>query len=382
MIYSQDKLLPWAQAAIGHLDDINLFDAHVHLGIHDPAGLEAVEEEAVEALEQVGSRALVFPLKEPSGYREYNQHMVELAERRPERFRALCRLDPADDPLAELERCLDAGAVGLKLHPRGEGFEIGDERLDRVFAAADERRLPIMIHAGVGDPAVGTQTLERAERHPDARFILAHCAVGAFEQAVPRARDLFNVYFDTSWWNPADLWALLRMVRPCQILYASDIPFGGPAEAIVLTARLAIQAGLDDEQLRSVMGGQLQRLVDHDEPLFLGDAPDDVEALAPELERLYVTLCTAVEPMLRGEDPGQGLELARAAASDPHGPYAEIIASVASLLELAEGREDADPLRPLRTPGFDLVLAAAVVARTPLAAVPAQDQIGELSASP
>jgi uncharacterized protein len=370
VIYSQDELMPWVRAAIGHLDGLDLFDAHVHLGIHDPAGLEAVEEEAVEALEQVGSRALVFPLKEPAGYREYNQHMIELAARRPERFRALCRLDPADDPLAELERCLDAGAVGLKLHPRGEGFEIGDERLDAVFAAADERRLPIMIHAGVGDPAVGVQTLERAERHPDARFILAHCAVGAFEQAVPRARELLNVYFDTSWWNPADLWALMRLVRPCQVLYASDIPFGGPGEAVVITARLAVQAGLSDDQQRSIMGGQLQRLVDGDEPLFLGDAPAEVEPLAPELERLYVTLCTAVEPMLRGEPAGQGLDLARTAASRPDGPHAEVIASVAELLKLADGREDPDPLRPLRTPGFDLVLAAAVVARTPRAAVP------------
>jgi predicted TIM-barrel fold metal-dependent hydrolase len=379
-MYSQNQLLPWARALHQHVDDLALYDAHVHLGIHDPAGLEVVEEEALSALEQVDSRALIFPLKEPSGYRAYNQHMLDLADEHPDRLRALCRLDPADDPLRELERCLDAGAVGLKLHPRGEGFEIADERLDAVFAAADERRLPIMIHAGVGDPAVGTQTIERAEQHPDARFILAHCAVGAFEQAVPRARDLFNVYFDTSWWNPADLWALFRLVRPCQILYASDIPFASPAEGLVLTGRLAIQAGLTDGQLRSVMGEQLEQLVEHEEPLFLGDAPAEIDALAPELERLYVTLCTAVEPMLRGEQPGQGLELAKAACSNPDGPYAEVIASVAALLDLAERQDEPDPLRPLRTPGFDLVLAAAVVARTPAAGLPALDEVRELAA--
>jgi uncharacterized protein len=43
---------------------------------------------------------------------------------------------------------------------------------------------------------------------------------------------------------------------------------------------------------------------------------------------------------------------------------------VRRLLEDAEGREEPDPLRPLRTPGFDLVLAAAAVARTPRAALP------------
>jgi hypothetical protein len=51
-------------------------------------------------------------------------------------------------------------------------IEIADRRLGGVFAAAQERRLLIMIHAGVGDPAVGTQTLQRAKGHPEARLIL------------------------------------------------------------------------------------------------------------------------------------------------------------------------------------------------------------------
>ncbi|MCW2958736.1 MAG: hypothetical protein JWP18_1539 [Solirubrobacterales bacterium] len=378
-MYSQNDLMPWVDALANDVPDAARFDAHVPVGLHDPAGLLALEDEAIAALEQVGAQALVFPLKEPDGYREANRHMTELARQHPERLRALCRLDPADDPLGELERCLEAGAVGLKLHPRGEGFELADRRLDDVFAMAGERRLPIMVHAGAGDAEVGPQALQRAEEQPGARLILAHCATGAFDQVVPRARVLPNVFFDTSWWNPADVWALLRLVRPGQVLWGSDIPFSAPATTLVMTGRLAVQAGLDGEQIRSIMGGQLQRLADHAEPLVVADAPADVEPLAPELERLYVTLCSAVEPMLRGDPPGQGFELARTAAAAPDGPHAEVIASVGALLDLAEQREDADPLRPLRTPGFDLVLAAAVVARTPAAALPAPDRIGELS---
>ena len=79
----------------------------------------------------------VFPLKEPDGYREANEKMLELAAAHPERLDALARLDPANDPLAEAERCLDGGAVGLKLHPRGEDFEISDPRLDEVFALSE-----------------------------------------------------------------------------------------------------------------------------------------------------------------------------------------------------------------------------------------------------
>src|SRR4051812_1110334 len=205
-MYAQPNLMPWVHALHEDVDGLELYDAHVHLGLRDPAGLQATEEEALDALEQVGSRALIFPLKEPAGYGDANTRMLELAEEHPERLRALCRLDPAAAPLEEAQRCLDAGAVGFKLHPRGEAFEVVDERLDDVFALADERRLPVMIHAGAGDAEVGVQAVERAERHRHARLILAHCAIGAFEHVVPRAGEFQNIFFDTSWWNPADIW--------------------------------------------------------------------------------------------------------------------------------------------------------------------------------
>src|SRR3954447_13946444 len=280
-MYAQPNLMPWVSALREDVEDLELYDAHVHLGLRDPAGLQATEEEALDALEQVDSRALIFPLKEPGGYGPANTRMLELADAHPDRLRALGRLDPAESPLEEAQRCLDRGAVGFKLHPRGESFEVSDERLDDVFALADELRLPVMLHAGVGDADVGPQALDRAERHPGARLILAHCAIGAFEQVVPRATEVENLFFDTSWWNPADLYALYRMVPPGRILYASDIPFASPAEGIILTGRVAIQAGLSAPQVRVVMGGQLERLIARDEPLDLGPAPADAEPLPP-----------------------------------------------------------------------------------------------------
>src|SRR5215210_3784218 len=195
--------MPWVEMLHRDVDDLCLYDAHVHIGLEDPAGLLATAEQAIKALEAVDSRALIFPLKEPRGYREPNRRMLELVEAHPERLRALCRLDPADDPLDEAQRSLDAGAVGLKLHPRGEGFDIADRRLDDVFALADERRLPIMIHAGQGVPEMADQVHRRNREHPEARLILAHCGAGIFDGIWPRIDDFPNVLFDTSWWNPA-----------------------------------------------------------------------------------------------------------------------------------------------------------------------------------
>lgn len=360
--------MPWARATLDRVPGARLFDAHVHIGINDPAALLATEEEALAALAELDSRALVFALKEPGGYRAANERMIELAGEHPEHLKALARLDPEDGALAEAERCVAAGAVGLKLHPRGEGFDIADRRLDDVFALADERRLPIMVHAGAGDPAVGTETLERARAHPGARFILAHAAIGAFDQVMPHVRELPNLFFDTSWWNPSDLYALFRLAPPSRVLYASDIPFASPAETVLLTGRIGLEAGLTAEQMRAVLGGQLERLVAHEDPLDVGELEAEDRPLVPELERLYVTLCLSTERMLAGGDPGQGLDLVKAAARAPAGEHASVMEEIGELIELAEAKEEPDPLRASRTPGFDLVLAAAVLARTPDAA--------------
>ena len=368
MIYAQEQLLPWARHVLDGRG-VDLFDAHVHVGLDDPGGILATADQALDALEQVGSGAFVFPLMDPAGYRAANRRVLDLARSRPRTVRALCRLDPGDEPLAEAQQCLDAGAAGIKLHPRGDGFALADPRLDDVFALADERRLPVMVHAGPGNPEIGGHAIARAGEHPGARIILAHCAVGAFETVVPRAGELRNLFFDTAWWNPADVWALLHAVAPGQILFASDIPFASPAECIVLTARLAVQAGLSDAAIRSIMGGQAARLADGDDPVDCGPPPAVTEPLAPELERLYVTLCTSVEPMLRREDPGEGIELALAACEAPPAGHEDLVASIGELLRLSREQQP-DPLRSGRTPGFDLVLAAAVLARTPRAGAP------------
>jgi hypothetical protein len=277
------------------------------------------------------------------------------------------RLDPADDPLGEAERSLEAGAAGIKLHPRGEGFALDDARLDGVLALADEQRLPIMIHAGQGVPEMADHVHARSRQFPRARFILAHCGAGAFDALWPRIEEYPNVLFDVSWWNPSTVAGLLRLAPPSKIMFASDIPFASPIQQAVETLRLGLQVGLTHEQLRGIMGGQARRVLAREEELLdLGDAPSPGAPIPPALERLYVTLIAVCERMLGGEAPGQELEFARDTCKvGADGPHGEVLRAIHRLLEQVEERTDPDPLRQHRTPGFDLALVATTVARTP-----------------
>ncbi|HEX2576787.1 MAG TPA: amidohydrolase family protein [Aquihabitans sp.] len=363
-MYAADHLLPWLDALREALPPFDLVDAHLHVGLSDPAGYQATPDEVVEALELADASGIVFPVGSSEGYRAGNDTALELAAEHPDRLVALARVEPSS-AVDEAARCLELGARGLKLHPRGDGFDLADERLDDLFALADERRLPIVVHAGVGSTGLGDTAAARARANPGARLVLAHCAIGAFEEIVPHVHEVANLFLDTSWWNPSDLWAAYRMVPPGQLVHASDVPFNSPVQGALMSGRLALQAGLTEGDACRVLGSTARCLVDGADLPDPGALPPNAAPLAPELERLYVTLCSAVVPMLAGEAPGEGLELAKVACRARSEAHDHVLEAVGRLLALSEEITEPDPLRPLRTPGFDVVLTAALVARTP-----------------
>src|SRR4051795_7979610 len=267
------ELQPWFDHAMSLVPGVQIFDAHMHIGVNDPDGFKATAPQIVHALELAAARGVVFPFQEPDGYREANDHVIQAAAESGGRLIAFCRVDPnAGDAVAEAARALDAGARGIKLHPRAEGFSLDEPEVRRVFELAHERRVPVLIHAGRGIPALGRHAAELAEALPGAHVILAHCGISDLSWIWRVAQRLPNLYFDTSWWSPADVMAVLRLVPPGQVLFASDCPYGTPLAHSLFVIRCALQAGLSQEQVRSVMGGQIQRLIAGEEPLDLGPA--------------------------------------------------------------------------------------------------------------
>ncbi len=210
------------------------------------------------------------------------------------------------------------------------------------------------------------------ERWPGLRLVLAHCGLSDLGQLHRHVPEVPNLFFDTSWWTPAHLMALFRLVPPGRVLAASDLPYSTPVSALMSTGRCAWQAGLDPDQVASVLGGQATRILDGDEPLDLGPPPSrEARELGPFLEMASSNLLAALEAMQRGLEPEVPLTVARHACDVPgDDPDAPVLASVLRLLDLYEEHHARLPRRNGFTPGWDLVSAAAVVARTPAAPLP------------
>ena len=351
---------------MGLLPPVRLFDAHTHIGVEDPDGFKCTAEELLATLAPTRSRAVVFPMHEPGGYPRANDHVIASARESGGVLVPFCRVDPRDDPAAEVRRCIDAGARGIKLHPRAENFGMLDRGVREIIEVADELRLPVLIHAGRGIPALGAHVLGYASEFERARFILAHAGVCDLAWIWRGIAERPNVFFDTAWWVAPDQLALFSLIPPGQILWATDIPFGTPQQGAVVCFRSALQAGLSAAQLESVAGGQLERILAGEDTLDLGPAASPQGTRQdPLLARAEYFLTSAVATALAGGSPLEFLDLARLACKvGDDAPQAPHCAAIVRLIDLALAQPLGEDLHE-RFAHVHLVVTAAALAATP-----------------
>jgi predicted TIM-barrel fold metal-dependent hydrolase len=376
-------LRPWFEALMEEAGRPALFDAHTHLGQNDPDTVRQTPAQLLAGLQNAGARGLVFAMHEPDGYPAANDAVLEAVAASDGRLVALCRVQPrAAGALEEARRCMELGAVGIKLHPRAEAFGMEEPAVRDLMALAHERKAVVLMHAGRGIPALGANTIRYSREFPDARLILAHCAISDLAWLVRELPAHPNVYIDTAWWHPADVLAVFCLAPPGQILWASDSPYGQPIPSAISALRCALEAGLTHEQIAGAFGGQLERLVTRQDAVDLGPAPGPSGALDPLLERIVAHLTAAMGRVLAGGDPSEPLGLARLSAGvgDDH-PHADIFASILWLLDLS-GQHLAPPPPGRAFPDAGRFLVAALVlARTPSPVLPPDTSARAESAS-
>lgn len=369
-----EVIRPWFDRLAADLgSEPALFDVHTHTGHSDPDGFACTAAALQEGLAGAASaRAVVFTMHEPGGYAAANDRVLAEAAAADGRLVPFCRLDPADSPVAEAQRCLAAGARGIKLHPRAEGFLLGDEQARPIFALAHDLRLPVLVHAGRGIPALGRHALELCSAFPGMRLILAHAGISDLSWLWRHVPEHPNLFFDTGWWSPDDLLALFRLVPPGQILFGSDTPYGTPLSGAVIALRCALQAGLDSGRAQMVAGGQLERLLSGEEPADLGPAAGDaVMEQDLLLGRVATFLTAAFGRMVQGQAADEQLALARLACQMPPGtPQEPVCRSVLALLDRLPPEGFPDEASIPFQPGVHALSVALIVARTPAVGLP------------
>ncbi|HEX8851146.1 MAG TPA: amidohydrolase family protein [Gemmatimonadaceae bacterium] len=198
-----------------------------------------------------------------------NDAMLELAAREGGRVKIYAAVNPNDTmhALAEIERCVARGAIGVKL---AASRRADDPLLDPICELAGEHGLPILHHIWqhrrrewpAQEASDGLELGRLAARHPRVAFILAHIGGGGdYAHTFQAVKELPNVYLDLSG-SGVDRGMLdgaLEAVGPGRLLWGCDVTM----ETGLAKLRALDVIGLEREKMRDVRWRNAARIFPH-----------------------------------------------------------------------------------------------------------------------
>ena len=162
-----------------------------------------------------------------------NDALLSLMRDHPARISGYACVNPnfTGHALAEIDRCLDAGMIGVKL---AASRRANDPLLDPVCHAARDRGVPVLHHIwqhrrhewGGQEASDAVELAQLARRHPTVPFLLAHIGGGGdWLHSLHAIRGVDNILVDLSG-SGVDfgmLEACLKSVGAARMLWGCDI---------------------------------------------------------------------------------------------------------------------------------------------------------------
>jgi len=243
-------------------------DVHCHAGGGDEPGDALVANGDMLGVKEMWcSRPIGGRIALMEDIRSHNDGVLAAMKRHPTRIQGLCFVIPGyyKAAVAEVERCLDAGMIGIKLYNQ---YRISDPAVWPIIQLAMERRVPILEHAGYlsapehleKQPLIshGAHFSDVSQKYPEAMLIHAHIGGGGdWERTVRAMRDASpNVYIDTSGSNLDDgqMEFAVAELGVQRVLFGSDGTMAGSVGKVV-------DATLTEEEKKLIFWGNAQRIL-------------------------------------------------------------------------------------------------------------------------
>lgn len=233
----------------------DIVDTHQHSGRCRVFDAEVDPAAIVPVLDANGvSTALVMPFPGAPDAAAEHERISMLTAEHPGRIRGIVNMNPHLDGYEdEAARCVvEFGFVALKLHTVGHAVDPMNRDGLRVFAAARELEVPVIVHTGgVGEPfASPAHLLPVARDFPDVPIVLAHAGMSvATRQAGLVAQLCPNIYVEPSWCSVLDTRWLLDLLGAPRVMFGSDA-----LDNVALEIAKFRALGLSDEDLAACLG--------------------------------------------------------------------------------------------------------------------------------
>jgi predicted TIM-barrel fold metal-dependent hydrolase len=251
-------------------------DAHNHVmqGVHKPDADWSAVERTVEAARVLGinklycSRPLTGGVLAPiEAVRDANESVLAAMKRYPGVIEGYCFVQPGNgmDALDEIDRCIDAGMIGIKLYNQ---FKYSDPAVFPIAEKCIDLKIPFLGHSAyltdAKSKAAQPQTSNAldfgalATRYPELLLILGHINGGGdWEWTIRTLRDFPTVFLDTSGSVLEDdtIGLCVRELGHQRLLFATDQTMEGGVGKV-------LGADLTDAQREDIFWRNFQRILD------------------------------------------------------------------------------------------------------------------------
>ncbi len=190
--------------------DCKRIDVHYHILDRRTYGWENDWKQSVEDADKLEIDQLCISIlpenkcANPSEFRQVNDDVLQAMKDYPGRYLGYAFVNPGYTRKAveEVERCIRAGMIGVKLY---SAYTIDDPVTEPVIEKCIDLGVPILMHAGyahidMGQPSISTALhfTNIAKKYPEAMFIEAHIGGGGdWEWSIKELKKCPTVFLDT-----------------------------------------------------------------------------------------------------------------------------------------------------------------------------------------
>jgi predicted TIM-barrel fold metal-dependent hydrolase len=204
-----------------------IIDCHTHIGrLPGVVGEVFSPEDLLTICEREGGEFMLVSSASATtiGQQVATTEVIAMVEAHGRRLGGMLWINPHDPLWADdVDRAVQYGFYGVKIHPVLDHYAVDRAALDDVFACARQHRWPILTHTDVDGTSMSASCYEPLIRaYPDVLLILAHLRWGA----IPLAKRYDNVYLDTTYVDPLTVEVGVDALGPGKILFGSDAAEG------------------------------------------------------------------------------------------------------------------------------------------------------------